>query len=175
MISRKNLFVTFILVLLVAVLAGCGTEAVQVPDRDVPITMEAAMSGQQKGMEGLMTGSVTWTEEEFSSFVTALLQQNLGGLVPVEGVKAWFEDGNGVVLQLGLPGGMTADLAGKVMVEDNILQVDLENASAMGLATDGSLLTVIEGAINRALNDPSLGIALDVTTAPGEITIGMGQ
>ncbi len=178
MFSRKNLLVTVILVLVVAVLAGCGSaaEAVQVPDREIMVNMDAAMAGQAKGMEGLMTGSVTWTEEEFSSFVTTLLQQNLGGMAPVEGVKAWFEGDNGLVLQVGLPGGMTADLAGKIEVNDaNHIQVDLEAASAMGLTAAGSILDVIEGAINRALADDSLGVALNVETAPGEITIGLGQ
>lgn len=174
MISRKSLLVTVVLVFVVALLAGCGAETVQVPDRDISINMDAALAGQQKGMEGLMTGQVTWTEEEFSSFLTTLLEQN-GASGFVESVKAWFEPDNGIVIQVGLPGGMTADLAGKVMVQDNILQVDLEGASAMGLAAAGPMLDVVEGAINRALNDPSLGVAVDVMTDEGQIMLGIGQ
>jgi hypothetical protein len=178
MFGRKNLLVTVILVLVVAVLAGCGgaADAVQVPDREIMINMDAAMSGQVKGMEGLMTGQVVWTEEEFSSFVTTLLEQNLGDMAPIEGVKAWFDENNGVTFQVALPGGMTADLAGTIDVNDaNNIEVDLEAASAMGLAAAPAILDVIEGAINRALADETLGVALDIETAPGEIMIGMGQ
>ena len=46
MISRKSLLVTVVLVFVVALLAGCGTEAVQVPDRDININMDAALAGQ---------------------------------------------------------------------------------------------------------------------------------
>ncbi|MCB0046879.1 MAG: hypothetical protein KDD92_15750 [Caldilineaceae bacterium] len=175
MISRKSLLVTVVLVFVLAVLAGCTAGTVEVPDREIDINMDDAMAGQAKGMQALSTGEVTWTEAEFSSFITELLQQNLGSSSPITSVKAWFEDDNGVVFQVGLPGGMTADLSGKIMVEDHIIQVELDSASAMGMSAAGSILNVIQGAINRALNDPSMGVLVNVETAPGEITLSYGM
>jgi len=51
--------------------------------------------------------------------------------------------------------------------------VDLAEASIGDIAVSGPLLDVVSGAINRALGDPSLGVAVDVSTDSGSITLSL--
>ena len=170
MLNRKTVTMTFVLVLLLSVLAGCTSGGAML-EREPEISMDAAMEAQNKAMAGLMAGQVEWTEDEFSSLLTALLEQNVGTDL-VSGVKANFNPGNELVLAVGTPMG-EAVLSGKLMVDNNILQVDLEEASAMGMAATGAILSVVEGAINRALDDPSLGVAVGVETGDGTLSLSL--
>jgi len=171
MLSRRNLAVLFVAVMLMSALAGCAAGAVEAPEREVELSMDAAMSGQEKAMAGLLTGQVEWTEEEFSSLVTALLQQNAGD-VPLDSVTAWFTP-DALYLRATLADGTQVDLAGNVMVENNRVAVDLVGASAAGVSIAGPLLGVVEGAINRALDDDSLGVAASVGTGDGVLMVGL--
>jgi hypothetical protein len=60
-------------------------------------------------------------------------------------------------------------------VVDNMIQMDVADASIAGVSVYGPLLDVISGAINRALGDPSLGVAVDAATDEGTVTIGLGM
>ena len=121
-------------------------------------------------LAGLGSGQVEWTEQEFSSLLTLLIQQNLGTDM-ISGVKANF-DPSGLTLAVGTPMG-EAVLKGNIMVEDNILKVNLDEASAMGMEAVGPILNVVQGAINRALNDPSLGVAVDVQMGDGTLALSL--
>lgn len=170
MLNRKTVTMTFVLVLMLSVLSGCMAGEAQL-ERMPEISMDAAMEAQNKAMSGLMAGQVEWTEEEFSSLLTALIQQNLGTDM-ISGVAANFDPDQAIALAVGTPFG-EAVLTGKIMVEDNILQVELDEASAMGMAASGAILNVVEGAINRALNDPSLGVAVGVETGDGTLSLSL--
>ena len=78
MLNQRNWAVLFVLVLLVSSLAACSAGPVMMPDRDVEISVDEAMIAQDKGLAGLMMGSVDWTESEFSSLLPVLLEQNGG-------------------------------------------------------------------------------------------------
>jgi hypothetical protein len=176
---RRLGLVMVALLIVMASLAGCvAGSAVQVPERAIEPSLDTALMAQDMGMAGLMAGTVTWTEEEFSSFLTYLLQQNAGGMLPVESVKTWFEAGNMIVIEAtpgeGLPLAGPIRLAGMVDVADNMVMVDVSEASIGDIAVTGPLLDVVSGAINRALGDPSLGVAVDVATDTGTITLSMG-
>jgi hypothetical protein len=56
-----------------------------------------------------------------------------------------------------------------------MITVDLSEAAIGGIGTTGPLLNVISGAINRALGDASLGVAVDVSTDSGMINIGLAM
>lgn len=177
MVNRKNVAVMFVFVLMVGLLAGCVAAPVTLPDHEVEVSMDAAMAAQQKGMEGLATGSVTWTEAELSSFLTALLQQYGGGAVPVTGVTVWLDDGS-MALKASLaegtvPGINSIELVGDVMVEDGRVKVDLSQAGAGPISVQGPVLGLVEGMINRALDDPSLGVAVGVEIGDEEMTIAL--
>lgn len=169
MLNRKNLVVVVALVLMVSMLAGCAAGNAML-ERDVTIDPAAAMAAQQKAIAGLGSGQVEWTEQEFSSLLTLLIQQNLGSDM-ISGVKANF-DPSGLTLAVGTPMG-EAVLKGNIMVEDNILKVNLDEASAMGMEAVGPILNVVQGAINRALNDPSLGVAVDVQMGDGTLALSL--
>ena len=170
MLTRKNLMVSFVAVLLLALLAGCTGGAVMTPEREVEISNAAAIDAQNAAMAGLMAGSATWTESQFSSLVSELIRQNGGGDF-ISNVTVWF-DPESMFVSVETPFG-TVDLAGNVMVEDNMVQVDLEQAAALGMAVSGPLLDIIEGAINRALNDPSMGVAVGVEAGDGTLSVEM--
>jgi len=180
MVNRKNVAVVFVFVLLLSLLAGCVAQPVQLPDREVPVNMDEALMAQQAGMEGLATGSATFTEAELSSFLTAMIQQNGGGAVPIDGVTTWFNDDGTLAVQVQLtpgtvPGIDTLDLVGKVMVDNGRVKVELDQAGAGPISVTGPFLGLVQGMINRALDDPSLGVAVAVDVSDGQMTLSLAQ
>ena len=174
MLNRRYLVVSVVLVLLVAVLAGCGAGAAMLPDREVTVSIDEALAAQDAAMAGLLTGQAEWTESQFSSLVTELIKQNLGAGAPVQEVKAWFTP-EGIVVAAALADGSQVVLAGDVMVENNRVKLDLKEAAAMGMVAAGPVLDMVEGAINRALDAPELGVAVAVDTGDGTLSLGLGQ
>ena len=173
MLNRKNLVVSFVVVLLLAMLAGCAAGGATMPEEAPEISMDAAMAGQQKAMEGLMMGAATLSDSEISSLLTELIKQNLGETGLVTGVMIQTEPGV-MYISIGTAMG-DVELVGNVTVNDNIASVELDQAAAMGMNITGPMLGVIEGAINRALNSPELGVALMIEAGDGELSVGMGQ
>jgi hypothetical protein len=178
MLNRRNWVVSIIGLLLVTSLAACTAAPVAVPDREVAVDVETALAAQNKAM-GLMSGDVNWTEAEFSSLLSVLLQQNSGEANPVDAVKVWFEPDNQVFIQVALKEGVipnvsTLDLAGTVGVEDNHVVVDLSQVGAGNMSISGAALAPISAQINAALADPSLGVAANVATDEGSVTVGLG-
>lgn len=170
--------VSIIGLLLVASLAGCVAAPVAVPDREITVDVTTALDAQNKAM-GLMSGNVEWSEAEFSSLLSVLLDQNTGDANPVNDLKVWFEPNNQVVIRVNLkdgviPTGNTLDLAGTVAVENNHVVVDLQQVGAGNVSITGAALAPITAQINAALADPSLGVAVDVSTDTGTISVGLG-
>lgn len=172
MLNRRNLAVALVAVFLLALLAGCSAAAIEVPDREVQNDIETALAAQDKAIAGLMMGGIELTESEFSSLLTALIAQNLGADSPIQSITAWFTPEQ-LFLSAMMADGSSVDLVGNVGVVDNRVVVDLAAASAMGLSVAGPMLDVVETALNRALDDPSLGVAVDVATGDGTIMIGL--
>lgn len=178
MLNRRNWVVSIIALLLLASLAACTAAPVAVPDREITIDVNTAFEAQNKAM-GLMSGDVEWTEEEFSSLLSVLLQQNSGENNPVNDVRVWFEPNNQVFIRVNLkegvlPVGNTLDLAGSIAVENNHVVVDLQQVGAGNMSISGAVLDPITQQINAALADPSLGVAVDVSTTQGAISVGLG-
>jgi hypothetical protein len=178
MLNRRNWVVLIVSLLLVASLAGCTAAAVSVPDRPLTVDVDTALAAQGK-IGGLMMGPVELSESEFSSLLSVLLEQNSGENNPVAGVNVWFEPSNQVVIRVNLkegvlPFGNTLDLAGTVGVADNHVTVDLSQAGVGNMSVSGAALAPISAQINTALADPSLGVAANVTTDTGKITLGLG-
>ena len=169
MLNRRIWVVALVALLLMSSLAGCAMGDVAAPDREVPISIDAALEGQTAGMQGLMSGSVTWSESQLSSFLTELLKQNTGPNQPVDAITVWLEPDNMLHARIALKdgvllGGNNIDLMGKVMV-------DVSEAGANGMMVSGPLMGLISSYINGALS--GVGVAADVTTGEGTITIGM--
>ncbi len=142
MLNRRTWIVALVALLLMASLGGCAAGDVAAPAREVPISVDAAIEGQNAGLAGLMGGSVTWTESQFSSFLTELLRQNTGPNQPVDSIVAWFDPDNNVHLRVALKegvllGGSNIDLAGKIGVQDGKVQVALNEAGANGAMVSG--------------------------------------
>jgi len=174
---RLGLVLAALLIVMTS-LTGCVEgSAAALPDREISVDLDTALMAQDMGMAGLMMGTVTWSEAEFSSFVTYLLQQNAGGMLPLEGVKVWFEPDNMIFIEAtpgpGLPVAGNIAASGMVVVEDNMVMVGLGEASIGDIAVSGPLLDVVSAAINRALGDASLGVAVDVSTDTGSITLSL--
>ncbi|MEZ4580634.1 MAG: hypothetical protein R3A10_03065 [Caldilineaceae bacterium] len=168
MLNRKNLVVVVALVLMVSMLAGCAAGNAML-ERDVTIDPAAAMAAQQKAIAGLGSGQVEWTEQEFSSLLTLLIQQNLGTDM-ISGVKANF-DPSGLTLAVGTPMG-EAVLKGNIMVEDNILKVNLRPAPWVWRLSARSGRRPGKRS-NRALNDPSMGVAVDVQMGDSTLALSL--
>jgi hypothetical protein len=179
MLNRRNWVVSIIALLLVSSLAACTAAPVAVPERDIMVDVTTALDAQNKAMSLVMSGNVDWTEAEFSSLLSVLLEQNGGENNPVNDIKVWFEPNNQIVISVGLqegvlPSGNTLDLAGTVSVENNHVVVDLQQAGAGNMSLSGAVLDPISAQINAALADPSMGVAVDVSTDTGTISVGLG-
>ena len=123
MVNRRAWVFALVALLLVASLAGCAAGDVAAPEKEVPISVDAALEGQNAGMAGLMSGAVTWTDSQFSSFLTELLRQNTGPNQPVDSITAWFAPGGEVHLRMALKdgvllGGNNIDVAGTIGIEN---------------------------------------------------------
>jgi len=87
MLNRRNWVVSIFALLLVASMSACTAAPVAVPDRDIAVDVTTALDAQNKAMGLMMSGTVDWTEAEFSSLLSVLLQQNGGENNPVEAIK----------------------------------------------------------------------------------------
>ena len=58
---------------------------------------------------------------------------------------------------------------------NHAIQLDLTNVGVGPVLVEGPLVDYVESVINNALADPQLGVAVDVATDTGSITLGMGQ
>ncbi len=181
MLNRKTVKLALMLVLLVSSLSACAAgSAVNPPSRDVTISVDEALAAQNAGMAGMMGGKVEMTESQFSSFLTVLLQQNTGPNMPIKSIKAWFEPDNKIFLRAELndgvlKGGNTIDLAGTVMVQDHHLMVNLTDAAANGVSASGAPVDMVSTWINHFLADPNMGVAVDVATSQGTLTISLAK
>ncbi|MBO9394549.1 hypothetical protein [Caldilinea sp.] len=177
MLNRRIWIVALVAVLLMSMLAGCSMGDVPAPSRNVPISIDAALEGQNAGLMGLMTGEVTWTESQLSSFLTELLKQNTGPNQPVDAITVWLEPGNKVHARITLKEGVllgsrNIDVAGQIMVQGGKLMVNLASAGANGMMVSGPLMDLVNSYINGAL--AGFGVAADVSTGEGSITIKVG-
>ncbi len=163
-------------------MAACTMgQGVTVPDRPVTIDAQTALDAQNSAMGGMMMGSATLDESQFSSLLTELLKANSGENLPVENISAWFEPGE-IYLQVDLVDGVlpatigdTLAVVGTVDVTDGKLSVDLSEASAGTYKVEGALLAPINAQINAALANLNLGVPVQVETAEGTLTLSMAQ
>lgn len=177
---RRLGLVLVTLLVVMSVLAGCVSGAeVTFPDREVKVDLDTALAAQDAAIAGAMTGSATLSESDFSSFITYLLKQNAGQYVPVDQVKVWFEPENKIFVEIdpsaGVPLAGPIKASGTIGVENQNVVVGLDQAAVGPISASGPLLGVVAAAINRALADPSLGVAVDVSTDSGNVTLGLAQ
>lgn len=160
-------------------MTACVAQPTTAPNRSVEISMDQALTAQNK-LGDLMMGSVEWSESEFSSLLSVLLEQNAGENSPVGDVTVWFEPDNQVFIRVGLqegliPGVSTLDVSGTIGVENNHVVVDVAQVGTGGASVSGDMLPAISDQINEALADPQLGVAADVETEEGLIRISLGM
>ena len=180
MFSRRNWVFVAVALFLIASLAACGAP-VAVPDRDIQVDVDTALAAQAK-LNDLMMGGVEWSEAEFSSLLSVLLEQNSGEANPVDAVKVWFEPGNQVFAQVALVegvlpetfGGNSLDLAGTLSVDGGQIMLMLAGASAGGFGVSPALLGPVNDQINAALAGLG-GLPVSVETAEGAVMVGMGM
>ncbi len=182
MFYRKQLMMLVALVLLVFSVSACTVGAgVQVPDRDISISLEDALEAQNMAVTGMMMGGVELTEAQFSSLLTELLKANSGENNPVTSIKAWFEPDT-IYLQVNLKEGVlpaafgtTLNLVGSVDVVDNHLAITVREASAGPYAVSGAMLAPVNAQLNAALANYQLLMPVDVSLDTGVLSVSMGQ
>jgi hypothetical protein len=176
MLNRRIWVVALVALLLMSSLAGCAMGDVAAPDREVPISIDAALEGQA-GLPALLAGNVTLTESQLSSFLTELLKANTGANQPVESITVWLSPENQIHARIALKdgvllGGNNIDLAGTLGITDGKVAVILTDAGANGMMVSGPLMGMVSQYINSALG--GFGVAADVTTDEGSVTISAG-
>jgi hypothetical protein len=180
MLHRKTWALSLVLVLLLVVLAGCGMgTSTAAAACNAAVSIDEALAAQDAGMAGLMTGNVSWTNDQMSSFLTVLLQQNTGPNFPVREIVTCFEPGGKILARIDLGDGVlrganTIEAVGSINVRGGNLVVDLDEASANGFTVDSAILDAISAQINAALADPTMATIINVVTGDGTISLGMG-
>lgn len=179
MLSRRNWVVSIIAMVLVLSLAACTAGAVSVPNRAIDVNIDTALVAQDKAA-GLLFGSVEWSESEFSSLLSVLLEQNSGDENPVTGVHVWFEPNNQVFIRVALvdgllPFGNSVDLAGTVAATGGQISVNVSALGIGGASVSGDILNVVSDQINAALAGFDLGVPINVTTDTGKVMVGLGM
>jgi hypothetical protein len=175
MVNRRNWVVVLVVAILALSLSGCMAAAVAVPDRPLTIDVDTALAAQNKAM----MGQLSWTESEFSSLLSVLLDQNTSDNNPVTGISVWFEPDNQVIVRVGLkdgviPVGNTLDLAGTIGVVDGYLNIDLSAAGVGNMSISGAMLAPISAQINSALSGPGMMmLPVNVHTDTGMLSVGM--
>lgn len=177
MLHRKIWALSLVFVLL---LAGCGMgTGTMAANCNVAVSVDEALAAQDAGVAGMLTGSVEWTNDQMSSFLTVLLRQNTGANFPIQEIATCFEPGGTILLRIGLLdnvllGADTIEAVGSINVAGGHIVIDLDEASANGFTVSGPLLDGITEQINAALADPSMGTIIDIGTDSGKIMLGMG-
>ncbi len=176
MVSRKSLLIMLLALLTLSTLSACMSGPLMTPDREIEISVDNALQTQEALRTGMPSGSVTLTESQFSSFITVLIQQNAGDEVPIKSFSAMF-DPDQVYLHVQLSQGPLGidhlGLSGKVMVEDHLVKVDLDHASAGPFGVSGDIAALIGKRLNAALDHPALGTIVNVSMGEGTITLGL--
>lgn len=177
---RRFGLVLMAMMLVVASLAGCvaGAET-NWPDREVAVDLDTALAAQEMGMGAALMGSASFNEAEFSSLLTYLVKQNASSVMPVDSIITLFEPDNQIFIEVtpgeGAPLAGPVRLAGMIDVVDNVVSINVSAASVAGVGVAGPVLDVVSAAINRALNDSSLGVAVAVSTDSGTIDLSLDQ
>jgi hypothetical protein len=161
-------------------LAACAAgQGMAVPSREVSISVESALDAQSMAMAAFTTGSVTWTESQFSSLLTELLRANSGAGNPVETITAWFEPGV-VYLRVDLKEGVlpaavgdTLELAGALTTTDGKLTLDLMEAAAGTYEVGGMILAPINAQINAILAAQLPAAPVSVEMTQGAVTVSL--
>ena len=177
---KKMWLVVAVALLVMMSLAGCAMGDVAAPHDEAPISIDAALEGQNLGMAALMSGAVTWDESQFSSFLTELLRQNTGSAQPVDRIVAFFEPGGNIHLRMVLKddvllGGKNIDAVGTIGVENGQLALNVSEVGANGMmSNDAAVLGLVNAYINGTL--AGLGpLPVTVETSEDSISIGLAQ
>lgn len=151
------------------------------PDRTVETSVADALAANNAAIEGIITGNAEFTEEEFSSLLTVLWNQNSGGSsIPIDRITTSFEPDK-LTVGIELAGGSTVYLTGKlILTDDHLIQVEMNDVGIEQVTGEGivalrasqPLIQIAERIVNRALADSRTGVPADVEIGEGVIRIG---
>jgi len=152
----KRAWVVLALVILVLAVTGCSKIQVDLPDREVPVSEEAAQSLQQKISQldwQSGTATLTVTESEVTSYINLKL---LDEEVPIKEPTVWFEDGKvyiaGKLDKNALPVGGQAALIVDLSVQDGKLHIQVEKAVVGGVPVPSGVLDKLTDTLNEHLS-----------------------
>lgn len=129
-------------------------DTVQVPDRDVPASPEAAAQAISVLNHAQGGGAIHLTEEQFTSLISEPVRQSEAGLV-LEDVTVWFEPET-VYLRARSKGGRLpirgeVAMSGGFAVNNGKLTLSLEQANAAGVGVPDAALDMLNGELNRRI------------------------
>ena len=177
MITRKSLLAVAVIMILAVSLSACGAGASMAAACDAEISNALAVEAQNAAFGAVMTGSATLNDAHVSSLLTELTKANGGGDM-IESIQTCFADGK-MMMNVNLASAMggidSVGLTGAVMVENNMVMVDIDEAAAGPFVASGPIVDLISDRVNAALNDPQLGTIVGVEMGDGTLTVSMGQ
>jgi hypothetical protein len=129
-------------------------DAVQVPDRDVPASPEAAAQAITALNQAQGGGTIRLTEAQFTSLIAEPVRQSDAGLL-LEDLTVWFEPET--VYLRARSKGEELPIKGKVVMSGGLavnngkLTLSLEQARAAGVGVPDAALNMLNGELNRRI------------------------
>ncbi|GEM_PF-4227886 len=137
-----------------------GGGKVDLPDRQVEVSEQAAQEAKEiidRAKEG---GSIRLTESQFTSFLVEGMRNKAGEDLPLQDLTVWFEPGQVIVrAQVSgedLPTSGEMIMVGNLSVQDGKLQFSLDKASVNGVSVPKPVLGVFNTVLNEALAETDI-------------------
>ncbi len=153
---RRVFVLTLLVMAMLLATAGCSTPKIDLPDREVPITEEAAKSLENKvaAIKTAPNGDIklTFTESEVTSYINLrLINQDL----PVKQPTVWFSSGKvfikGRLEAEGIPVKGDAALVVDLSIRDGKLHINVEKAVIGRVPVPESVLQHLSDLANERL------------------------
>jgi len=136
-----------------------GSGDVDLPDRQVEVSDQAAQEAKEIIARAKNGGSIRLTESQFTSFLVKEMEK-AGEDLPLQDLTIWFEPGQVIVrAQVSgedLPASGEMIMVGKLSVEDGKLQFSLDHASVNGVGVPKPVLSVFNTVLNEALAETDI-------------------
>ena len=173
----------WVFVLLVLLAAACARPTITVPEREVPVTEEAAQRFEEKllAFQEITNGEVklTFSEAEVTSYIRLRLLEAQRSL-PVLEPTIWFSGGNVYIAgQLNVPSLSVSGDAVIVLtatVEQNRLQVSVRKALIAGVPVPRRVLQRLSDLANDRMSNTIGPITIrDLQVLEGEIIVVLSR
>lgn len=181
-LARTRRHVWLVLLVAVVFLTGCAAQPIAVPNREVPVSEEAAQAFEEKlaHLGNLPNGEVklTFSEAEVTSYLRLRVVPDLP--VPVSQLTVWFSGGHVYLAARLKPPAIPVEAHALVVLtalaRDGRIDIRVRRAAINGVSLPFPLLQRLSAAANSRVRNAMAPLRVrDIQVLEGEITIVVGR